>query len=292
MPRYIPSPRKDGAHGAYNATGAIGALGAIGTAASLGADPGVSSMTGLGMPPSLPVESCMTRCLVVDDDAEIRRSLDEYLQKFSVAVSTAGDGREMRRQMATQVFDVVVLDLMLPDENGLTLCQWIQQHHPSVPVIMLTAHGDPISRVLGLEMGADDYLAKPFEPRELVARIHAIRRRARRGENEAQTRREFRFEGWAFDRLLRQLVSPQQVVVPLSSAEFRLLSALVERPGRVLSREQLIELTRAPGVEVNDRSVDLTISRLRQKLGDSPKEPRLIRTMRGEGYLFDAQVQA
>jgi two-component system, OmpR family, response regulator len=271
MPRYIPSSRADGSNGP---------------------DPGVSSVTGSGMPPGPSVESCMTRCLVVDDDAEIRRSLEEYLQKFSVAVSTAGDGREMRRQMGTQVFDVVVLDLMLPDENGLTLCQWIQQHHPSVPVIMLTAHGDPISRVLGLEMGADDYLPKPFEPRELVARIHAIRRRARRGENEAQTRREFRFEGWAFDRLLRQLVSPQQVVVPLSSAEFRMLSALVERPGRVLSREQLIELTRAPGVEVNDRSVDLTISRLRQKLGDSPKEPRLIRTMRGEGYLFDAQVQA
>ncbi|SEL42847.1 two-component system, OmpR family, response regulator [Roseateles sp. YR242] len=234
----------------------------------------------------------MTRCLVVDDDAEIRSSLQDYLQKFSVTVNTAADGRDMRRLMAAQVFDVVVLDLMLPDENGLSLCQWIQQHHPSVPVIMLTAHGDPISRVLGLEMGADDYLSKPFEPRELVARIHAIRRRAKRGESETQTRREFRFEGWSFDRLLRQLVSPQQVVVPLSSAEYRMLTALVERPGRVLSREQLIELTRAPGVEVNDRSVDLTISRLRQKLGDSPKDPRLIRTMRGEGYLFDAQVQS
>ncbi|WP_310732456.1 response regulator transcription factor [Roseateles aquatilis] len=238
------------------------------------------------------VEERMTRCLVVDDDAEIRDSLQDYLQKFGVTVSTAADGREMRRLMTAQAFDVVVLDLMLPDENGLTLCQWIQQHHANVPVIMLTAHGDPISRVLGLEMGADDYLSKPFEPRELVARIHAIRRRARRGESESQTRREVRFEGWSFDRLLRQLVSPQQVVVPLSSAEFRMLTALVERPGRVLSREQLIELTRAPGVEVNDRSVDLTISRLRQKLGDSPKEPRLIRTMRGEGYLFDAQVQS
>lgn len=234
----------------------------------------------------------MTRCLVVDDDAEIRSSLQDYLKNFGVVVATAADGREMRRQMHAQRFDVVVLDLMLPDENGLQLCQWIQQHHASVAVIMLTAHGDPISRVLGLEMGADDYLAKPFEPRELVARIHAIRRRVQKGELQPQTRRELFFEGWRFDRLLRQLVSPEQLVVPLSSAEYRLLCALVERPGRVLSREQLIELTRAPGVEVNDRSVDLTISRLRQKLGDSPKEPRLIRTMRGEGYLFDAQVQA
>ncbi|WP_343633442.1 response regulator transcription factor [Roseateles sp.] len=270
----------------------MGAPPARANEASSGDDARVSSEPGSGARPVPVVEERMTRCLVVDDDAGIRDSLQDYLHKFGVTVSTAADGREMRRLMTTQVFDVVVLDLMLPDENGLSLCQWIQQHHASVPVIMLTAHGDPISRVLGLEMGADDYLSKPFEPRELVARIHAIRRRARRGESESQTRREFRFEGWAFDRLLRQLVSPQQVVVPLSSAEFRMLSALVERPGRVLSREQLIELTRAPGVEVNDRSVDLTISRLRQKLGDSPKEPRLIRTMRGEGYLFDAQVQS
>jgi two-component system, OmpR family, response regulator len=239
-----------------------------------------------------PMDDPMIRCLVVDDDSEIRSSLQDFLQRFGMTVATAGHGIEMRRLMASQGFDVVVLDLMLPDENGLALCQWIQQQHAGVAVIMLTAQGDPISRVLGLEMGADDYLGKPFEPRELVARIHAIRRRVQKGDQQtAEPRRELRFEGWRFDRLLRQLVSPTQVVVALSSAEYRLLSAFVERPGRVLSREQLIELTRAPGVDVNDRSIDLGVSRLRQKLADSSKEPRLIRTMRGEGYLFDAQVQ-
>lgn len=232
----------------------------------------------------------MTRVLVVDDDAEIRDSLQHYLQGFAMQVSTAADGREMRRMLGGAGFEVVVLDLMLPDENGLSLCQWVQQQHPDTSVIMLTAQGDPISRVLGLEMGADDYLAKPFEPRELVARINAVRRRLSKGERLAESERSLQFQGWRFDRLLRQLVSPDGVVVALSSAEYRLLSAFVERPGRVLSREQLIEMSRAPGVEVNDRSIDLAVSRLRQKLGDSPKEPRLIRTLRGEGYLFDVQV--
>lgn len=235
----------------------------------------------------------MTRCLVVDDDREIRVALQEYLQRFGMTVSAAASGAEMRRELMAggERFDVVVLDLMLPDASGLDLCRWVQETS-ALPVIMLTAQGDPGSRVLGLEIGADDYLGKPFEPRELVARIHAVLRRARRGEHESGggPQRVVSFEGWSFDRLLRQLVSPDRVVVALSSAEFRLLAAFVERPGRVLSREQLIELTRAPGVEVNDRSVDLAVSRLRQKLGDSPREPRLIRTMRGEGYLFDAKV--
>lgn len=236
-------------------------------------------------------------CLVVDDDQDIRLSLQSYLQGFGIRAQTAADGVEMRRLIAAQHFDVVILDLMLPGENGLSLCQWLQQRG-GPPVIMLTAHGDPINRVLGLEMGADDYLGKPFEPRELVARIHALLRRMRKvgGPEDGAARpaqaRVLQFEGWRFDRLLRQLHSPQQVVLALSNAEFRLLSALLERPGRVLSREQLIELTRAPGVEVNERSIDLAVSRLRQKLGDSSREPRLIRTLRGEGYLFDAQPQA
>jgi len=235
----------------------------------------------------------MIRCLVVDDDSEIRQGLQAFLERFAMQVSVAADGRQMRQLLGASSFDVVVLDIMLPDASGLDLCRWIAQQH-ATPVIMLTAQGDPGSRIVGLEMGADDYLGKPFEPRELVARINAVLRRA--GKVGAprgaapQPSRQLRFEGWAFDRLLRQLISPQQVVVALSGAEFRLLSAFVERPGRVLSRDQLIELTRAPGVEVNDRSVDLAVSRLRQKLGDSPREPRLIRTLRGEGYLFDVKV--
>ncbi len=232
----------------------------------------------------------MNRCLVVDDDCEIRDGVRDYLQRFGMTVSTASCGAEMRRMVQADTFDVIVLDLMLPDDNGLLLCRWVQDT-AGIPVIMLTAHGDPASRVLGLEVGADDYLPKPFEPRELVARINAVLRRAQKGERHKDAaQRTVVFEGWRFDRLLRQLISPDAVVVALSSAEYRLLSAFVERPGRVLSRDQLIDLTRAPGVEVNDRSIDLTVSRLRQKLGDQAREANLIRTMRGEGYVFDAKV--
>lgn len=238
----------------------------------------------------------MIRCLLVDDDHEIRSSLQAYLQRFAMVVDTAASGAEMRQRMGTDSFDVIVLDLMLPDENGLSLCNWAQQTSEA-RVIMLTAQGDPASRILGLEIGADDYIGKPFEPRELVARIHAVLRRSRKNghgkpEQDMAQRRTVSFQGWTFDRVLRQLMSPQQVVVALSSAEFRLLAAFVDKPGRVLSRDALIDLTRAPGVDVNDRSIDLAVSRLRQKLGDSPREPSLIKTMRGEGYLFDARVDA
>ena len=170
---------------------------------------------------------------------------------------------------------------------------WLRQHpeHRHLPVVMLTARGDTTSRVVGLELGADDYLPKPFEPRELVARLQAVLRRGRRdAQNLPADARLLHFEGWQFDRVVRALVSPDGVMLPLSSAEFRLLTAFAERAGRVLSREQLLELTRAPGVEVNDRSIDLAVSRLRQKLGDTAREARLIVTVRGEGYLFNVPV--
>ena len=233
----------------------------------------------------------MVRCLVVDDDAEIRTSVQAYLKGFAFDADVPQDGATMRRTIAREHYDVVVLDLMLPDENGIELCKWLRQT-TDCAIVMLTAQGDPISRVLGLEVGADDYLGKPFEPRELVARIHAVLRRARRAPGVARERGDapVTFDGWAFDRLRRHLVSPERVAIPLSSAEFRLLSAFVEHAGRVLSRDRLIDLTRAPGVEINDRSIDLAVSRLRGKLGDPPRDPRLIRTVRGEGYLFDAEV--
>ena len=235
----------------------------------------------------------MTRCLLVDDDREIRIAVAEYLERFGLKVTAVGTGGEMRRAVGGGSFDIVVLDVMLPDDDGMELCKWLQRR-ARVPVIMLTALGDPISRVLGLELGADDYIGKPFEPRELVARINAVLRRAAKGERAAPAppRTVLRFDGWSFDRLQRLLVSPLQVVLPLSNAEFRLLCAFLDRPGRVLSRVQLVESTAAPGVEVSDRSVDLAVSRLRLKLGDSPREPALIRTVRGEGYLFDAEVSA
>ncbi|MFG6465110.1 response regulator [Roseateles sp. BYS87W] len=231
-------------------------------------------------------------CLVVDDDAEIRTSLTTYLQGFGWRVNAAADGRAMRQALALQRPDVIVLDLMLPGEDGLALLRWLQTQADAPPVLMLTARGDTLSRVVGLELGADDYLAKPFEPRELVARLQALVRRAAKGQGGPvdDDTRLLRFGRWRFDRMTRQLVNAEDVGIALSAAEFRLLAAFVQRPGRVLSREQLIDLTRAPGVEVNDRSVDLAVSRLRAKLGDTAREPALIRTVRGEGYLFDAEV--
>jgi two-component system OmpR family response regulator len=234
----------------------------------------------------------MTRCLLVDDDSEIRTSLGDYLARYGMQVVSAADGAEMRSLMNLRSFDVVVLDLMLPDESGLTLCKWVEATY-GTPVVMLTAQGDSISRVLGLEIGADDYVAKPFEPRELVARIGAVVRRARKGRGSdagAGGDNVVRFNGWSFSLSRRQLVSPEKVVIALSSAEFRLLSAFVRHAGRVLTRDQLIDFTRGVGTDVNDRSIDLAVSRLRQKLGESPRKPQMIVTLRGEGYLFDVQV--
>ena len=234
----------------------------------------------------------MMHCLVVDDDAEIRTSLTACLQGVGWQVSAAADGKAMRQMLAAGRPDTIVLDLMLPGEDGLSLLRWLSTQADAPPVLMLTARGDTMSRVIGLELGADDYLAKPFEPRELVARLQALVRRTSKGQAAAlgDDTRMLRFGRWRFDRLARQLVNADEVGIALSSAEFRLLAAFVQRPGRVLSRDQLIELTRAPGVEVNDRSIDLAVSRLRAKLGDTAREPALIRTVRGEGYLFDAEV--
>lgn len=230
-------------------------------------------------------------CLVVDDDAEIRTSLAAYLQGYGWQVSAAADGQVMRQMLAAARPDVIVLDLMLPGEDGLALLRWLGTQADAPPVLMLTARGDTMSRVVGLELGADDYLAKPFEPRELVARLQALLRRVHKGQAAlADETRLLRFGRWRFDRLTRQLINADDVGIALSNAEFRLLAAFVQRPGRVLSREQLIELTRAPGAEVNDRSIDLAVSRLRAKLGDTAREPSLVRTVRGEGYLFDAEV--
>ena len=238
----------------------------------------------------LPDTMAITRCLVVDDDPELLQSVCDYLRRFGLEADAAASAAQMRRRLAQGGIDLVVLDVMLPDGDGLALCSALR-HKPEtaqLPVIMLTAQGDPGSRVLGLELGADDYVAKPFEPRELVARIKAVlRRRAAPGGGDGAVE----FAGWRFDRLKRQLLSPQQVVVPLSSAEYRLLSAFVERPRRVLTRDQLLDATRGQGVVVADRAIDLAVSRLRQKLAASAGGEQLICTIRGEGYIFDAEVK-
>jgi len=234
----------------------------------------------------------ITRCLVVDDDPELLQSVCDYLRRFGLETVAASTAAQMRSLLSPGGIDVLILDVMLPDGDGLAICAALRQRPETanLPVIMLTAQGDPHSRVLGLELGADDYVAKPFEPRELVARIKAVlRRRSAPGGGGDGT---VEFAGWRFDRLKRQLLSPQQVVVPLSSAEYRLLNAFVERPRRVLTRDQLLDATRGQGVVVADRAIDLAVSRLRQKLSAAQDGEQLICTIRGEGYIFDAEVKA
>ncbi|MFZ5551368.1 MAG: response regulator [Pseudomonadota bacterium] len=220
--------------------------------------------------------------LLIDDDPEIRTLLQGYLQGFGIEAELGADGATLRQRLPRGGIDVLLLDLMLPDENGLALCQWARQQAPGLPVIMLTAQGDPLSRVLGLELGADDYLAKPFEPRELVARIRAVLRRG----SAAAAPTELRFGAWAFDKLGRQLRAPDGTLVPLSAAEFRLLTAFADHPRQLLGRERLLALSRDPGDPVSDRSIDLAVSRLRGKLGGAAGAPT-IRTVRGEGYVFE-----
>ncbi|MCW5654869.1 response regulator transcription factor [Hydrogenophaga sp.] len=229
------------------------------------------------------------RCILVDDDEDIRHLLGDYLRGFGMSVELLADGAALRERLPRGEVDVLLLDLMLPGESGLALCQWVRQMQPGLPVIMLTAQGDVVSRVLGLELGADDYLPKPFEPRELVARIKAVLRRGGLAASGASAA-EVHFRGWVFDRLRRQLAAPDGTLVALSAAEHRLLVAFTDHPGQVLSRERLLDITRAPGVEVSERSIDLAVSRLRGKLREDEGrdgDPPLIRTLRGAGYLFD-----
>ena len=227
-----------------------------------------------------------TRALIVDDDVPIRELLIDYLARFNILATGVTDGAAMRVAMQAETFGVVVLDLMLPGEDGLTLCRWLRAES-DIPILMLTARCEPTDRIIGLELGADDYMSKPFEPRELVARIQTILRRVR--DDRTEQRANIRFDNWRLNSVLRQLVADDGLVVPLSNAEFRLLWVFIERPRRVLSREQLLDAARGRSIEAFDRSIDLLVSRLRQKLGDDPKAPQLIKTVRGEGYLFDAR---
>ena len=231
----------------------------------------------------------MLSILIVDDDVQIRELLREYLSGFSMSVIAVADGKEMLEMLENTTFDLVILDLMLPGVDGLTLCRNLRANS-DIPILMLTARGEAMDRVIGLEVGADDYIVKPFEPRELVARIQTIMRRAR-GQNEHnKEQKEVKFLGWRLSYILRQLVSPRDLVIPLSNAEFRLLTVLVEHPNRVLSRDYLLDEARGRNMDMFDRSIDILISRVRQKLNDDPRTPSIIKTIRGEGYLFDAKV--
>ncbi len=229
--------------------------------------------------------------LFVDDDREIRSLLAEYLDANGFRTLTAADGTSMWRMLDSARIDLVVLDLTLPGEDGLTLCRTLRARS-NLPVIMLTARGEPLDRILGLEMGADDYMAKPFEPRELVARIRNVLRRTQAlpPNLEPLNVRRLRFAGWMLDLTARHLISPQCTVVMLSGAEFRLLNIFLEHPNRVLSRDQLLNLTHGRDADPFDRSIDLQVSRLRQKLGEDAKAPLLLKTVRNEGYVLAAPV--
>lgn len=229
--------------------------------------------------------------LVVDDDREIRDLVQRFLRKHGFRVTVAAEGREMRKVMDTGRFDLIVLDLMLPGEDGLSLCRWVRTTS-KLPIIMLTAVGEDTDRIIGLEMGADDYLPKPFNARELLARIRAVLRRAEaEGPNRrAAARRVLVFEGWRLDTARRELFRPDGGLVPLTSGEYELLLALAERPRRVLTRDQLLDLTRGREAIPFDRSIDVQVSRLRRKIEDNPAEPARLKTVRGGGYLFAPEV--
>ena len=228
--------------------------------------------------------------LIVDDDRDIRTLLADYLESNGYRALCAADGTAMWKLLDESRPDLVVLDLNLPGDDGLTLCRKLRAHS-TLPVIMLTARSEPLDRILGLEMGADDYLPKPFEPRELLARIRSVLRRSNavpsNGNDKAQL---MRFSGWTLDLTARHLVNPDGIVIMLSGAEYRLLKVFLEHPNRVLNRDQLLNLTQGRDADQFDRSIDLLVSRLRQRLRDEPREPRYIRTLRSEGYVFVSSV--
>jgi len=230
------------------------------------------------------------RVLMVDDDPGIRDVVSEFLRRHSFAVETAADASEMEQVLAREPVDLIVLDIMLPGEDGLAICRRLTG--PDGPaIIMLSAMGEETDRIVGLELGADDYLPKPCNPRELLARIRAVlRRRQEPRSSDGPLGAGCAFAGWRLDLVRRELRSPQGVVVNLSTGEFSLLRAFVERPQRVLTRDRLLDLARGPDTEAYDRAIDVQISRLRKKLDDGSGGQELIRTIRNEGYLFTAKV--
>lgn len=230
--------------------------------------------------------------LIVDDDAEIRNLLGRYLEKNGLRATTVADGRAMWQALDRGAFDLVVLDVMLPGDDGLTLCRTLRARS-DIPIIMLTARGEETDRVVGLEMGADDYVPKPFSARELLARIKVILRRVRSLPRNLQPEEErsIRFGGWTLDAVHRHLVSPTGIVTPIGGAEYRLLRIFLDHPNRVLSRDQLVELTQGREADALDRSIDVQVSRLRRRLGDGPSDVAMIKTVRGEGYVLSVAVE-
>ncbi|MCC6981959.1 MAG: response regulator [Bauldia sp.] len=230
--------------------------------------------------------------LIVDDSADIREPLGKYIGKKGFRVSTAAGGAEMRKLLKTNVVDLVVLDIMMPGEDGLALCRMIRESSDT-PVILLTAVAEETDRIVGLEIGADDYVTKPFSPRELLARIRAVLRRAQSvpANREPAPGKRYRFDRWLLDMSRRELTGEDGVAVPLSTGEFRLLAALIKRPHIVLSRDQLLDLTAGRASEPFERSIDNQVSRLRKKIERDPKNATIVKTVWGGGYLLAADVK-
>ena len=232
--------------------------------------------------------------LVVDDDRDIRAGVVDYLRKNGLRASAAVDGRDMFAQLDTSAFDLVVLDIMMPGDDGLTLCRTLRAgKHRALPVVLLTARDDETDRIIGLEMGADDYVTKPFSPRELLARIKSVIRRTRMlppNLRVTEAANLLAFGRWRLDTTARHLLDEHDTIVPLSGAEFRLLRVFLDHPQRVLTRDQLLNLTQGRDAELFDRSIDLLVSRLRNRLSDNAKDQAYIKTVRSEGYVFSMAV--
>ena len=230
--------------------------------------------------------------LVVDDHKEIRDLLAKFLAKHGMRVTVAADASEARRQLKAGAFDLIVLDIMMPGEDGLSLCKYLSETS-SPPVILLTAVAEEMDRIIGLEVGADDYVTKPFNPRELLARIRAVLRRAQSmpPSRDAPACERLKFGRFTFDFDRRELTDGRDIVTPLSYGEYLLLSAFLHRPNVVLTRDQLLDITRGRAANLFDRSIDNQVSRLRRKIEDDPKEPKIIQTIWGGGYKFVGTVE-
>ncbi|BEV02264.1 response regulator [Novosphingobium olei] len=228
--------------------------------------------------------------LLVDDEPALREPLADYLGRQGFAVTQAGTAAEARSRLAEGLPDIALLDIMMPGEDGLSLCRHlVEARH--LPVIFITARGEATDRIVGLEIGADDYVVKPFDPRELVARIRSVLRRASRQPAETSDAFVYEFEGWCLDPLKRRLTDPEGAVVAISSAEFRLLLAFLDHPRQVLDRDRLLDMVQGREAHLFDRAIDNQISRLRRKIEVDSRNPQLVQTVWGGGYMLAAEVR-
>jgi len=242
--------------------------------------------------PQAPLQAALPHVLAVDDDPTIRGVIEDYLKQNELRVTAVADGRAMQAVLADEVVDLIVLDLKLRGEDGMMLARKLRDES-EIPIIMLTGRAEEADRIMGLELGADDYLTKPFSPRELLARIRTVLRRRRTEVRQGRPEgiRAYRFDGWELNLNTRRLTTKDGKPVPLSNGEFSLLVVLLGAPNRVLSRDQLLDLSRLHNDEVFNRSVDVQIMRLRRRIEVDPGEPRYIKTERGVGYVFSAAVE-